>query len=80
MAALGYQAEDTIFALSTGIERAAIAVLRVSGAGSRDILLQVCGKVPDARKAVLRKINAPHIGLAVAKESLVNLGDVVRSS
>ncbi|WP_124305391.1 tRNA uridine-5-carboxymethylaminomethyl(34) synthesis GTPase MnmE [Acetobacter pasteurianus] len=56
MAALGYQAEDTIFALSTGIERAAIAVLRVSGAGSRDILLQVCGKVPDARKAVLRKI------------------------
>lgn len=56
MAALGYQAEDTIFALSTGIERAAIAVLRVSGAGSRDILLRVCGKVPDARKAVLRKI------------------------
>ncbi|KDE21501.1 tRNA modification GTPase TrmE [Acetobacter aceti 1023] len=56
MAGLGYQAEDTIFALSTGIERAAIAILRVSGAGSRDILLQICGEVPAARKAVLRKI------------------------
>ncbi|MBO1324417.1 tRNA uridine-5-carboxymethylaminomethyl(34) synthesis GTPase MnmE [Acetobacter sp. TBRC 12305] len=53
---MGYQGEDTIFALSSGVERAAIAVLRVSGGESARLLVQLCGKLPPPRQAVLRRI------------------------
>ena len=53
---MGYQGEDTIFALSSGVERAAIAVMRVSGPDSARILGQMCGALPKARQAVLRKL------------------------
>nr|WP_269142523.1 tRNA uridine-5-carboxymethylaminomethyl(34) synthesis GTPase MnmE [Acetobacter garciniae] len=53
---VGYQGEDTIFALSSGVERAAIAVLRVSGGESARLLVQLCGKLPPPRQAVLRRI------------------------
>ncbi|WP_338421510.1 tRNA uridine-5-carboxymethylaminomethyl(34) synthesis GTPase MnmE [Acetobacter lambici] len=53
---MGYQGEDTIFALSTGVERAAIAVMRVSGKGSADLLVKLCGSLPPPRKAVLRRV------------------------
>lgn len=47
---------ETIFALSTGLGRAAIAIMRVSGCGSADILQRLCGKLPPARKAALRSV------------------------
>ena len=53
---MGYQGEDTIFALSSGVERAAIAVMRVSGPDSARILGQMCGALPKARQAALRKL------------------------
>lgn len=46
---------DTIFALATGAGRSAIAILRLSGDGSGDILQRLCGHgLPAPRKAVLR--------------------------
>ena len=53
---MGYHGEDTIFALSSGVERAAIAVLRVSGGESARLLARLCGTCPPPRQAVLRRI------------------------
>ena len=53
---MAYQHNETIFALSTGLERAAIAVMRVSGAGSAVLLQQLCGTLPAPRRAVLRRV------------------------
>ncbi|MFT8850469.1 tRNA uridine-5-carboxymethylaminomethyl(34) synthesis GTPase MnmE [Acetobacter orientalis] len=53
---MGYQNEQTIFALSTGLGRAAIAVMRVSGAGSQALLARLCGRLPAPRRAALRRI------------------------
>ncbi|MBB2189334.1 tRNA uridine-5-carboxymethylaminomethyl(34) synthesis GTPase MnmE [Gluconacetobacter azotocaptans] len=43
-----------IFALATGAGRAAIAVMRLSGAGCDDILRALCGTLPAPRQASLR--------------------------
>ncbi|KXV18996.1 tRNA modification GTPase TrmE [Acetobacter malorum] len=53
---VAYQGEETIFALSTGLGRAAIAVMRVSGAGSEALLQRLIGKLPGARRAALRRV------------------------
>lgn len=53
---MGYQNEQTIFALSTGLGRAAIAVMRVSGAASQALLARLCGRVPEPRRASLRRV------------------------
>ena len=45
---------DTVFALATAPGRAAIAVMRVSGPATGDIVTQVCGPLPRARRATLR--------------------------
>jgi tRNA modification GTPase len=42
---------DTIFAVASGAGQAAIAVMRVSGPGSRDVLASLCGRVPAPRRA-----------------------------
>jgi tRNA modification GTPase len=55
-AALGYQGEETIFALASGVERAAIAVMRVSGKGSAALLEHLCGRLPPPRHASLRRL------------------------
>jgi tRNA modification GTPase len=44
---------DTIFALSSGAPPAAIAVLRVSGAGAGPALQSLAGKLPTPRRAVV---------------------------
>jgi tRNA modification GTPase len=46
----------TIFAVATGSFRAAIAVIRISGQESSDILIKLCGRLPAPRQAVLRTI------------------------
>ncbi len=49
---------DTIFAVASGAGRAAIAVLRISGPGSADLLIGLGGKLPAPRRAVLRRLRA----------------------
>ena len=54
---------DTIFALSSGGGRAAIAVIRVSGPAARDALLRIGGQpLPRPREAALRRFRAPDTG------------------
>lgn len=48
--------EDTIFAVASGSGRAAITVIRVTGPGSSAVLTGLCGQVPPARRASLRKL------------------------
>lgn len=43
-----------IFALASGLSRAAIAVMRLSGAGSGRIVESLCGRLPAPRRASLR--------------------------
>lgn len=54
--------KDTIFALSSGFGRAAIAVLRLSGPATRDILAAIIGRVPEPRRAVLARFKDPGSG------------------
>ncbi|MHB8287128.1 MAG: tRNA uridine-5-carboxymethylaminomethyl(34) synthesis GTPase MnmE [Caulobacteraceae bacterium] len=53
---------DTIFALATGSARAAIAMVRISGPGSRDVLLSLTERLPTARQAALRTLRSPENG------------------
>jgi tRNA modification GTPase len=48
--------EDTIFALASGGGRTAVAVLRISGAGSGALLDALCGRRPPPRRASLRRV------------------------
>lgn len=56
-------AGDTIFALASGAERAAIAVLRLSGTSTAAILRGMCGGVPPERTATLRPLRDQNKGL-----------------
>lgn len=47
---------DTIYAPATAAGRAAVAVVRVSGPGTREALDALCGGVPPARRATLRAL------------------------
>ena len=48
--------QDTIFAVASGAGRAAIAVMRISGPGSADLLTGLAGKLPAPRRAVVRRL------------------------
>jgi tRNA modification GTPase len=50
----------TIFALSSGRPPAAIAVVRVSGPRAGDALTALGGKLPEPRKAALRRLRPPN--------------------
>src|SRR5579864_1706111 len=50
---------DTIFALSSGRPPAAIAVVRVSGPQAVDTLMELAGKVPQPRQAMLGRLRDP---------------------
>lgn len=47
---------DTIFALSTARGKAGVAVLRLSGPLSHTVIEQLCGAVPEVRRASLRRL------------------------
>ncbi|SFC80887.1 tRNA uridine-5-carboxymethylaminomethyl(34) synthesis GTPase MnmE [Tropicimonas isoalkanivorans] len=47
---------DTIYALATAPGRAGVAVVRVSGPQAADVCSQLCGNVPPARLASLRRL------------------------
>src|ERR1700712_1058526 len=52
----------TIFALSSGRPPAAIAVVRISGPRALDAFAAFGGKMPEPRKAVLRRLRQPGTG------------------
>jgi tRNA modification GTPase len=54
---------DTIVALASGIVPSAIAVIRVSGPKTRDVLDAFCGGVPEPRHASLRDIGPPRLSI-----------------
>jgi tRNA modification GTPase len=58
---------DTIYAIASGAGRAAIAVLRLSGAAARAIIESLAGKLPEPRMAVLRTFRDPATGEAIDK-------------
>jgi tRNA modification GTPase len=49
---------DTIFALSSGRPPAAIAVVRVSGSRAKDAIKTLAGRVPEPRRAALRRLTS----------------------
>lgn len=58
----GPVSSDTIFALSSGRGRAGVAVIRVSGPGSRRALGALAGGIPKPATARLRRLNDPATG------------------
>ncbi len=50
---------DTIFALSSGLPPAAVAVVRISGPAAGTALEALIGRVPEARRAVLARVCDP---------------------
>ncbi len=50
---------DTIFAPATAPGRAALAVVRLSGPGTRDAVAALAGGVPSPRRASLRRLHGP---------------------
>jgi tRNA modification GTPase len=53
---------DTVYALSSGIGKAGIAVVRLSGRLARDVVAALSGSLPAPRQAVLRPIRNPMTG------------------
>jgi len=60
---IGPNPGHTIVALASGAGPAAIAVVRVSGPATREVLEALTGGVPEARHASLRDIGPPHCSL-----------------
>jgi tRNA modification GTPase len=58
---------DTIFALSSGSGIAGVAVVRVSGPGSRSVLREIAGTLPQMRVATLATLRDPACGEALDK-------------
>jgi tRNA modification GTPase len=54
---------DTIVALASGAVPAAIAVIRISGPKTRDVLEAFCGGVPQPRHASLRDVGPPRLAM-----------------
>lgn len=53
---------ETIYALSSGVGLAGVAVVRVSGSAAARTLTGLAGPLPPARQAVLRRLRAPGNG------------------
>ncbi|MBV8564751.1 MAG: tRNA uridine-5-carboxymethylaminomethyl(34) synthesis GTPase MnmE [Methylobacteriaceae bacterium] len=53
---------DTIFALSSGAGRAAVAVVRLSGAQAAAAVEALCGRRPAPRRATLTRLRSPATG------------------
>ena len=62
---------DTIFALGTGAGRAAIAVIRLSGARVADVLVELTGALPPPRLARLATLRDPATGEPLSKSTAV---------
>ncbi|WP_421988297.1 tRNA uridine-5-carboxymethylaminomethyl(34) synthesis GTPase MnmE [Roseococcus sp.] len=54
---------ETIFALASGAGRAAVAVMRISGSGTGDVVAALCGSLPVPRRASLRRLRQGEVVL-----------------
>lgn len=54
--------KDTIFALSSGRLPAGVAIIRISGSGTRTALETMASVVPEDRRAVYRAVRSPQSG------------------
>jgi tRNA modification GTPase len=61
----------TIFALSSGAPPAGVAIVRVSGPLVRQVLSEIAGGIPEARRAVLRSLVDPGSGMPVDRGVVV---------
>ena len=52
-------ARETIFALSSGAGRSAVAVIRLSGPATAGVLAAISGRLPAPRSLVLKSICDP---------------------
>jgi tRNA modification GTPase len=70
---------DTIFALSSGRPPAAIAVVRVSGPGTRDAILALTGRLPKPREATLLRLKSRNgeVSGVPAESSIEAIDDAV---
>ena len=50
---------DTIYALSSGAVPSGVAVIRISGSRTNKVLTDICGMLPEPRKARLAKLKDP---------------------
>jgi len=64
-------ASDTIYALSSGSGRAAIAVIRMSGSHTPEVLRRMAGRLPTARKLSLSAIRYDRTGEILDKAMVV---------
>lgn len=62
---------DTIFALSSGAVPSGLAVIRISGPGTQEILQALCGVVPEPRWTSLKAICHPKTGDLLDKALVV---------
>ena len=49
--------KETVFALSTGLGKAGIAIVRVSGSKAFEVVKELTGVVPPAKLATLRSLS-----------------------
>jgi tRNA modification GTPase len=64
-------ASDTIYALSSGAGRSAIAIIRISGSHTPDLLVRMAGRLPPARRMSLRAIRDGRTGEVLDKAMVV---------
>lgn len=62
---------DTIFALSSGLPPAGIAVVRISGSRAGDAVIALVGKLPPPRRATLARLVDPHDGIVLDQALLL---------
>jgi len=62
---------ETIYALSSGVGKAGIAVVRLSGSETRSCLIRLCGTLPEPRTATLAALRDPE------SEDLIDKGLVL---
>ncbi|MGL4295756.1 MAG: tRNA uridine-5-carboxymethylaminomethyl(34) synthesis GTPase MnmE, partial [Aestuariivirga sp.] len=62
---------ETIFALSSGAGRAAIAVLRISGPAAQSIVAALAGPCPPPRRFAVRTLRSPDGGEAIDKAGVI---------
>ncbi|WP_421693017.1 tRNA uridine-5-carboxymethylaminomethyl(34) synthesis GTPase MnmE [Aestuariivirga sp.] len=62
---------DTIFALSSGLGRAAIAILRISGGSAGAVLESLVGALPSAREFALRTLRNSQTGEVLDRSVVV---------
>ncbi|HYF56871.1 MAG TPA: tRNA uridine-5-carboxymethylaminomethyl(34) synthesis GTPase MnmE [Salinarimonas sp.] len=62
---------DTIFAPASGFGRAAVAVIRISGPGTRFVLETIAGPLPPPRRLTLRTLRDPSGGGALDQALVV---------